>query len=258
MRLSLKYVPASLLAAGLMLASPLASSTSFAAPVAKNTALIDARKKVDEANKVVLDIKKEKDRIHDKKRTEFEAKDEWKDTASNQKKAKAAFESAKKQALATLQAKPEYKQLLKDRDALQAQQTEVEKGGDSAAITKVGSELSAKNTTIKNLEKDAMEQDEKASSAKEKMDKADQAMKDLDAEVDSALATDPDFLQVEEQSKQAEQALTQAKDAYTQMQKSEQQQRSAASKAASEANKAKSKSKSSGSSSSKRRSGGSY
>jgi len=258
MRKVYTYVSASLLAAGLTLALPLAfAPAAFAAPPApKNTALIDARKKVDEANKAVTDIKKEKDRMHDKKRAEFESKDEWKNTAANQKKAKAAYEAARKQALTTLQAKPEYKQLLKDKAALQEQQTEVNKGSDPNAIAKVGSELAAKNTTIKNMEKDAMEQDEKAAAAKEALDKADQSMKDLDAEVDSALATDPDYLQLTEQSKTAEQALTQAKDSYQQQQKQESAARSAQSKQASEAARAKSKSKSTSSGSSRKTGGG--
>ena len=185
----------------------------------------------------------------------FESKEEFKNTSANFKKAKADYDAARKTALSTVQAKPEYKQLQKDKEALQTKYNAAVAANDKDAITKVGSDIAAKGIAAKNMEKEAMDADDKALNAKEKLDAAQKEMKALDDEVEANLATDPDYAAIQQQVTQAEADLKQQEDALAQQQKAEQQSHAAASKAASESRRAASKSKSSSSSS---RSGAGY
>jgi hypothetical protein len=201
-------------------AAPVARPAPAPKP-AQNTAVTDARKRVAEAQQAVNDIKAEQQRIKDKKRAEFETKEEWKNTVATDKKAKAAYEAARKSALTALQNKPEYKQLIKDRETLQktSEALSKQKDPDPTAISRNGTAMATKGIAIKNMEKDAQERDEKVLEAKDALDAAAKNMKALDDEVEGSLATDPDYMALQTQLDQAEQQLAQAKQSLADAQK---------------------------------------
>jgi hypothetical protein len=190
----------------------------------KNAATIEARKRISEAQAVVTELKADEKRIKDKRRNEFETeKEEWKTTMATHKKRKEAYTLARNQALATAKAKPAYKTAVKNRAALQIKVDELSKqrNADSALITKTASKLTAEGFAIKKMETEAMEQDAKAIEAKELFEESEKDVKQLEEEVETSLATDPDYIALQTQLEQAETQLTQAKDALAQMQKSE-------------------------------------
>lgn len=232
-------------AAGLAMLSP--GTANAQAGAQRNTALIEARQRVSDAQAALNEIKAEQKRVKDKLMASFESKEEWKTTVENHKKTKAAYEQAKKQALVAAQAKPEYKKLAKDRAALQTKFEEIsdKRDPDTDAITRTGTALTEKSFELKKLEDQAVEQDEKVLDAREAFEAADKEMQALDEEVEGALLNDPDNEQILTQLDQAETQLTTAREAYTQMRKSEQEARSAASRAAAESRKASRPAKSS-------------
>jgi chromosome segregation ATPase len=234
-----------------------ASSTfvSSAFGQAKNTAFVEAQKRISESQTKVNELKAEQKRIKEKLSLSFESKEEFKNTTANYKKAKADYDAARKTALAGVQAKPEYKQLVKDKEALQAKYNTAVAANDTANISKVGSDIAAKGIKIKNMEKEATDQDDKVVTAKEKLEAAEKEKKSLDDEVEANLATDPDYAAIQQQVTQAETELTQQKEQLAQQKKAEQQAHAAQSKAASESRRAASKSRSSSGGS---RSGGGY
>lgn len=201
-----------------------------AAQAAAGSGTAEAKKRIKEMDQELRSLKAEKDKIKARLQSEFLEKDEWKDTLSRHKIAKAAYESAKKKALAKTKASPEYKTLASERAALVAKQDEFTKKGnaDPEEISDVGTELAKKATTLKNMEKAAVEQDETALSAKEEYLAAEKERKALDAEVEDALLSDPDFEALDLQIEQAETQLAAAKDQLAQQQKSENAARAAA------------------------------
>jgi hypothetical protein len=239
MRNVLKSLSGALLAAGLVLAVPAVSSAQ--APPRQPNPNAEARKQITAAQQQVNELKKQQAQVKEKLTATFASKEEFKNTVANHKKAKAAWEAARKQAMTAAQAKPEYKQLVKDREALQTKYNDAQAKSDAEGMRKTGTDLASKGVLIKNMEKDAMEQDDKAIAAKEAFEAAEKEMKALDDEVEAALQTDPDYMQLQQQVTQGEQQLQSQKDALAQQQKSEAQARSAASKAASESKRASSK-----------------
>jgi chromosome segregation ATPase len=196
----------------------------------RNTASAEARKRIAEAKSIVDDIKKDETRIKEKRRGDFETKEEWKDTVANHKKAKAEYEKARTDALAALRKSEKYKATLKARDAAQARLDALNKQRpvEPAAIAKAGTALANEGIAIKKMETEAMERDDKVLGAKDAFDAAKKELDELDQEVESALANDPDYEQVQVQLEQAEVQLAQAKEQFAQMQKADAQARRAA------------------------------
>jgi hypothetical protein len=227
MRNMCKLIFGGLVAGGMLLSVP---ATLLAQQQPRNTVMLEARKRINEAQAVVTDLKAEQKRIKDKVLVEYAEKEEWKNTAANHKKAKAAYEASKKQALTSLQAKPEYKQLVKDRTALQTKLEEVsnQRNADPDVIAKTGTELANKGYAIKKMESEVMTTDEKAVAAKEAFDAAEKEMKSMDEEVEASLQTDPDYAAIQVQVEQAELLVTQAKEAAAAAQKQEAEARRAA------------------------------
>ena len=191
------------------------------------SATAEAKKRIAEMQKELNDLRAEKAKIKNTLLAEFEDKDEWKDTVSRHKKAKAAFESAKKKALQSMKASAEYKDLARERDALVAKQDELQKkrAADPEEVARVGTELAKKATALKNMEKTAVEQDEKALAAKDEFLAAEKEKRTLDAEVEDALLSDPDFEELEGKIEAAETQLMTSKDQLAEQKKSEAQSR---------------------------------
>jgi hypothetical protein len=102
--------------------------------------------------------------------------------------------------------------LAKDKEALQAKYNAAVASQDEVAIQKTGTDVTTKAIAIRNMETEAMAQDEKAIEAKEKLDVAQKEMKTLDDEVEAYLTTDPDYAAIQQQVVQAETELKQQED----------------------------------------------
>ncbi len=221
MRKTARFICSGILAAGILFGLPF---TSYAqTPPRNNSQIVEARKRISEAQAVVNDLKAEQKRIKDKVLAEYAEKEEWKNTAANHKKAKAAYETSKKQAQTALQSKPDYKQAVKDRVALQEKldATSKQRDADPQAIAKIGTDLATKGIAIKKMETEAIATDEKSLAAKEAFEAAEKEMKSLDEEVEAQLQTDPDYAAIQQQVDQAELQVTQAKEAALAAQKAE-------------------------------------
>ena len=213
-----------ILSAGLVSHAPALQTPPRNPPPQKNTAAIEARKRVAEAQTVVNELRADEKRIKEKRRSEFESeKEEWKTTMATHKKREAAYKAARDAALASVKAKPAYKAAVKNKAALQLKVDELtaKKGADPALITKTASKLTAESYAIKKMETDAITQDAKAIEAKELFEESEKEVKELEEEVDSSLATDPDYMVIQQQLEQAEMALTQAKEAANQASKAD-------------------------------------
>src|SRR3954469_9360813 len=156
MRNVFKSLSGALLAAGLVLAVPAVSSAQAPANAGKNSAQAEARKQIQAAQQQVNELKKQQQQVKEKLTATFSSKEEFKNTVANQKKAKSAYEAARKQALAGVQSKPEYKQLVKDREVLATKYSEQQAKNDADGMRKTGTDLASKGVLIKNMEKDAM------------------------------------------------------------------------------------------------------
>jgi chromosome segregation ATPase len=224
MRMMSRFLPGAPAAAvGLALLLPSFAAAQTAPRPQQNTALLEARKRVTEANEVVTQLRAEQKRVKDKLINDFSAKEEWKNTVPNLTKAKKEHETAKAQAERALQSKPEYKKLREEREALRKKLDELtaSRNPDPNQITKIGTDLAQKGTALKKMESEAVETDEKALAAKDKLDKAQKEMDQLDAEVETALQSDPNYAAIQQQLEQAELQLAQAKESALQTQKSE-------------------------------------
>lgn len=213
-------------ALGLLLAGIVFPANAFAqnqsANAQRQQQLAESRRKVTDAQAALNTLKEDQKRIRDKMRTELEGKEEFKNVVTNQKKAKAKYDDAKKAALSTVQAKEEYKQALKEKEALQAKYSTIVKQGNNAdpdAIAKAGSQLSAKSFAIKKMETEGVDQDARVQEAKDALDIAEKDMKSLDEEVDAGLTNDQEYTALLSQIGQAEQAVAQAKEADVQFRK---------------------------------------
>ena len=224
-----KWLSAPLLAVGfaLCLAGP---SYGQPAPNPK----VEARRQIAAAQVQVNEIKAEQKRVKDQLMGEFESKEEWKNTLTNHKKAKAEYDKAEKAAMRAMTAKPEYKKLAQERQAAQAKYDEIIKQRNPSpdAIARAGTEVSKIALAMKKMENDAVANDDKALAAKEAFEKAEKEMKALEEEVEGALMSDPDYLQIQQQLEQAEAQVKQMRDQLAQQTKSEQQAKAAAGRSA--------------------------
>lgn len=243
MRKLSKMLCGSLLAAGLVLGSTQVSRAQYpggaggaGGAAGRNSATAEARKRISEMQAELKELKAEREKMKEAVLAELLEEDKWKDTASKHKKAKAAYESAKKKALAALKAKPAYKALAKERDALAARQDELSgktRGADPDEIARVGTALAEKGTALKNMEKEAVEQDEKTLTAKDALAAAEKEKKALDAKVEDELLSDADYDALEVKVEQSQTQIASAREQLTAQKRSEAQSRAGQRKSAS-------------------------
>lgn len=228
MRKIYKLLSASILGAGLLLGLPSVSpaQTGYGS-AGGGSPTAEANKRIKELQGELNDLRAERTALKNKILDEFAERDEWKDTLSRHKKAKAAYDAAKKKAEKAVKASAAYKDLAGQRDALVAKQDELAKkgGADPDEVARVGTELAKKATALKNMEKEAIDQDEKALAAKEEFLAAEKEKRTLDAEVEDAMLSDPDFEQLESKIADAETQLDSAKDQLAQQKKAAAAQR---------------------------------
>lgn len=177
-------------------------------------------------------------RAHDKVRDQYLTKPEWAGTKTDLTKAQTDTETMKKNALAAVRAKPEYLALIKQREDAQKVQDQANKsavpGSDVEKVSDADLAAAQENyikagIQMKDMEKQALANDQAYNDAKARLDAANAKLAQLDAEVDDALKTDQDYQQLVQGVTQAQQQVDQAKQQLAQARQQMAQQAASAS-----------------------------
>jgi chromosome segregation ATPase len=224
-------------------------------PTGPNTALIEARKAIQVAEKDVVKIRQDMQKLKLRVQSKFETKDEWETAQKEMKAAEAADAAARKKAMAKLLAQPDYKAAKEKQVKADQQVAALEAQGDKADPKALAAAQQARidaGLAIRKMETDAMENDTGVADAKEKLANAKKAWEALQDEVKQALDQDADYQAAQQQLTEAQANVTQMKQQLQQ----QQAQEAASRRAAAEAERASRRSTSGGGRSSSR--GGAY
>ena len=194
----------------------------------QNSASQQAGKQVHDAQLAVTKIQMDEAKIRNRVRNELMAKPEWASVLANKRKAEAVLEQARKNALASVQNKPEYKDLMKERETAQAQLASGNSGGAQLSdeeVQKASGVMVKDGLQIKQMEKAALAEDPKYAEAKAQNDAANAKLTELDAQVEQALKADQEYQQLDQQLAQAKTQLDAAHKQLAQARQQEQEQR---------------------------------
>jgi hypothetical protein len=236
---TLNLAIAALLAAGLSAALPSTSLAQGRTPPAprpggyganpQNSALIEQKKQLADANAEVGRLQKELSKAKAKIQAKFESKEEWENAKNNLKAAETAYESARKKAVGKLYATPDYK-AAKEKQ-LKSEQTLQELQGnpkaDPKAMDKAQQDRLESGITVRNLESTALAGEPAVTTTKAKVAEAKKAWEALQDEVKEALKQDPEYTATQEQLTQAQAAADQMKASIAQAAASEREARRA-------------------------------
>lgn len=193
-----------------------------------NSASATAGKAVVKAQADVNQIQADINKIRNKVRNELLAKPEWAAVVAAKKKAETTLESTKKAALVGVHNKPEYKQLMEERETARKQLETANTGSSSITdedLQKASGIMVKDGLAMKQMENAALNDDPKYADAKQQYDAANAKMSDLDAQVDQALKDQPDYAQKTQALEQAKQQLEQARTQLKTARQAEEQQR---------------------------------
>ena len=212
----LKLALSALVAAGLSAALPSTSQAQYPGGYGggAGSALAEQRKAVREAEVEVSRIRNEMNKIKTRLAVKYEGKEEWESAKNNLKTAEAAYEKARKAALARLYASPEYKaakdKQLKAEHAIAAQQAAGARI-DQKALEKAQQDRFDSGLALRKLEDQAMAADPRIAETKAKVAEAKKAWEALQDELDEALKQDPEYVAAQQQLEQAQANVDQMK-----------------------------------------------
>jgi chromosome segregation ATPase len=234
---SLKLASAFLLAACAAAAVPSVARASggapggYGQPSGPNVALIEARKAIQLAEKDVVKIKADMQKLKLRVQSKYETKDEWESAQKDLKAAEAANDAAKKKAMAKLIARPDYKAAKEKQAKADQQVAALDAKGDKADPKALAAAQQARidaGLAIRKMETDAMENDTGVADAKEKLSTAKKAWEALQDEVKQALDQDADYQAAQQQLTEAQANVEQMRLALRQQQAQEAASRRAA------------------------------
>jgi hypothetical protein len=177
-------------------------------------------------------------KVREKVKTQLKAKPEWATITTDLSKAESDVKSTQRAAILAIHNKPEYVELVKQReDSDKIRQSAGKTGSDDKVSD---SDLAQANDTfikaslrMKAMEKQGLADDQAYNDAKARVEGTNAKMAQLDAEVDEALKNDTDYqtLQMavataQQQVDTAKEQLTQARQQVAQQRLQEAQQRS--------------------------------
>ena len=229
---SLKFALGAMIAAGLSAALPAPAHAQYPGQPygggnsGANSALAQSRKAIKEAELEVTKIRSEMTKIKARVSQKFEGKEEWETAQKNLKAAEAAYDQARKRALAKLYASPEYK-AAKDKQ-LKAEQTIAAvgaKGSNSKDLDKAQQDRLDAGLALRKLETDALQGDPKIPEAKDKLEEAKKTWEALQDELKEALELDADYVAAQQQLETAQAQVDSMKAQLAQQAASERQQR---------------------------------
>jgi hypothetical protein len=195
-----------------------------------NTALQEARKNIQLAEKEVVRIRQDMAKIKARIQSRYEGKDDWDEAQKNLKAAQAAEEAAKKKAMAKLVASPEYKAAKEKQTKADAQLVTLNAQGgkaDAKALAEAQQARIDSALIVRKLESDAMENDPKVVESKTKVAEAKKASEAMEDELKQALEQDPDYQSAQQELETAQANVTQMKQSLAQQVASERQARRA-------------------------------
>ena len=225
-----RFLIAASLAAGLVLAVPVASFAQTTPPPV--SPLVAPRKAVDEATKNYQAAQKQLVAAKEKLKAQFMAREDWAKTKKASDKAKQEYEAAKNAAMAALEKRPDYKAAKVARDAAEQKMHSGEKT-DAAETDRLAGEIMNNGLTMKKIEADYLANDQKYADAKAKYDQAQKEMSLLENEVDAAAANDPECMAAQQAVDSSKQQLEQARTTLAQAVKADYEARAAKAKSSS-------------------------
>ena len=193
-----------------------------------NPALLESRKQIQEAEKQVVLIRQDMQKIKARIQSRYEGKEEWEESAKAVKAAEAAHEAARKRAMAKLLASPDYKAAKEAQAKADAQVQTLVAQGNKADPKAVGAAQQARidaSLVVRKLESEAMENDPQVLAAKTKVAEAKKSREALDDELEQALQQDPDYQAAEQELEAAQQQVAQLKQGFQQQAMAEREQR---------------------------------
>ena len=203
-------------------------------PTGPNPALIEARRQIQEAEKEVVRIRQDMQKIKARISSRYEGKEEWEESAKAVKAAESAHEVARKRAMAKLIASPDYKAAKAAQAKADAEVQKLTAQGAKADATALGAAQQARidaALVVRKLETDTMENDPQVLAAKQKLAEAKKSREALDDELEQALGQDPDYQTAQQELEAAQANVAQMKAGLQQQVAAERQQRRAAQQA---------------------------
>jgi len=196
-----------------------------------NPQLAEAKKQIQLAEKEVVRIKQDMQKIKTRISSRYEGKDDWEEAQKNMKAAQAANEAAKKKAMAKVIASPEYKAAKEKQVKADTQVQTLNAQGakaDPKALADAQQARIDSALVVRKLETDAMENDPGVIQSKTKLAEAKKASEALEDELKQALEQDPDYQAAEQELTTAQANVTQMKQSLAQQVTSERQAKRAA------------------------------
>ena len=183
-------------------------------------------------------------RVRSRVEASFKTLPEWQAAQKEHDKAKADLDAATKAVMTKLKARADYKAASDGWEAADAKNRKLQAapGANPAELDVVAAELFAHATTIRNLEKEALENDPKIMEAKARMEEAKTKFDSFKGQVDAAAMSDPEYQQAYQQVQAAQQQVQAAQQQLLEAQRADAAQKQAEAKARAEAAKAKSRS----------------
>lgn len=166
--------------------------------------------------------------VRGKLRSQLESKPQWAAAAAELKKGQAAFDAAKKAALARLQMDRGYQHLRTQRREARAELASADSADnhlDDAAIRKATDAMFHAGLAIKQLEDHAFANDLEYVDAKARLAAARSRIDELEEQVAEALKGDPQFQQASQQLQSAEQQVQSARQQLAQAAQAEREAR---------------------------------
>jgi hypothetical protein len=180
--------------------------------------------------KATVDVQRKRDKV----KNELKAKPEWAGVAADYTKADTDVKMMHRTVLGAVQAKPEYRELIKQReDAEKVRQAAAKGSADASAEQVSDADLAAANDAyfkaslaMKAMEKQALSNDQGLTDANSRLEASKAKLAELDAEVDEALKNDTDYQQLLQAQQTAQQGVDSAKQQLASARQSAQPQRS--------------------------------
>ncbi len=187
----------------------IAAPAAFAAPPAntpkpqvKRSPVQEAR---DEVNRCTVNLSK----IRASVKSSVETKDEWKAAAGAMDRAKAEYSAAAQPVLDAVREKPEYKSFLEKKQKADTKMAELAKDPQAKPdeLTAAATEGSKAMSEMKQMEKDALESDDKVAEANMKLAAARKQDSALSAAVDEACKSNAEYQKAQKEMEAAQAKL---------------------------------------------------
>jgi chromosome segregation ATPase len=203
----------------------------YGQPTGPNPALVEAKKQIQLAEKDVVRIRQDMQKIKSRIQSRYEGKEEWEEAQKALKTAEANQEAARKKAMAKLVGSADYKAAKEKQSKADALVQKLNAEGakaDPKALAAAQQERIDSALTVRRHESEVMDNDPKVLESKTKVAEAKKAWDALEDELKQALEQDPDYQAAEQELQTAQANVTQMKQSLQQQVASEREAKRAA------------------------------